>query len=95
MPPSIYENLINLVVLLFPRRGPGKFDNFVIMKYCILTAKLLYPAVYYSKVIIITIFVLTLFPDYRFENIFSAYVRVEITQQNFYIVPGKLIRNTP
>jgi hypothetical protein len=35
-----------------------------------------------------------LFPDCRFENVFLAYFRFEVTQQNFHIVARKLIKYT-
>jgi hypothetical protein len=50
--------------------------------------------VYYSNSIIITNFVWTLIPDCRFEDIFPTYFCIEITQQNFYVVPRELIKYT-
>jgi hypothetical protein len=47
--------------------------------------------VYYSNSINITNFMWTLIPKSSFENIFPAYFRIDVTQQNVHIIPWKLI----
>jgi hypothetical protein len=47
---------------------------------------------YFSNSIVIANIMWTFVADCRFENILPSYFCVEVTQQNFHIVPRKVIK---
>jgi hypothetical protein len=93
MPSPNCQNVINLVVRLSIRRGPGVFVNAAMRELVLFTTKFLDVAKLTTlNSIIITNFVQTLIPDCRFEDIFPTYFCIEITQQNLHVIPRKRIK---
>jgi hypothetical protein len=71
---SIYQYVINLVVSLPIRRGPGVLTNVWMLEHFELRHQIfLCGKVYSSNTIIITILIYTLIPNIRFENILSPH----------------------
>jgi hypothetical protein len=81
MPSPIYQHMINLVVLVPIRIGPGIFINILTQAHRALHNSdfFLCGKVYYFNIIVITNLMYTLIPDCRFENIFSPLFCIKIS----------------
>jgi hypothetical protein len=70
MPSPVYQNVINFVVHLSLKTGPSVFMNVAMRQHGAFDNQVFKcDKVYYSNSIIIAIFLWTLIPDCRFENI--------------------------
>jgi hypothetical protein len=79
MPPSIYQDVVNLVVCLSIRRRPSEFMNVMMWEHLTFDNKIFgYGKVYYSNSIIITNLVQTLIPNCWFGNVLPADFGIEI-----------------
>jgi len=72
MPSPVYQYVINLVVSLPIRRGPGVLVTVSVQEHRNLKNQIiLCRKIYYSNTIIITILMYTLISNCRFKNILS------------------------
>ena len=74
LPPPIYQYVVNLVVSLTIRGGPGVFMNVPVREHRALNNQIFRCGkVYYSNPIIVTILMEALLSNYWLENILSTY----------------------